>query len=133
MYSQKVLEIFYNPTNVGVIKGASGVGKVTDDTCGEIVKIYITVNNGVVEDAQFQTFGSPAAIAATCVATGLMIGKSLEDCNAITSQQILEGLGGELPANKKYVCPLAESTIKSAIANYHKKLNRKNGDDEDEE
>lgn len=121
MYSEKVLEIFYEPANVGVIKAASGVGKVVDQTCGEIVKIYVQLNGNVVEDAQFQAFGSPAIIAATSVATTLMIGKTLEECNAITSAQILEGLGGKLPASKKYVCPLAESVVKSAVANCQKK------------
>ena len=132
MYSQRVLEIFYNPTNVGVIKGAHGVGKIVDETFGEIAKIYITVENGKVSDAQFQTFGSPALISATCVATNLMIGKSLEDCKAITSAQILEELGGELPDNKRYVCPIAESVVKSAVENYYKKQNNKDfSSDED--
>ncbi len=121
MYSQKLLDIFYNPTNYGVIKGANGVGKVVDDTCGEIVKIYISVENEKVIDAQFQTFGSPALISATCVATNLMIGKTLDECNKITSSQILEELGGELPDNKRYVCPLAESAVKNAVSNYYKK------------
>lgn len=133
MYSKKVLDIFYDPQNVGVIKGANGVGKVVDDTCGEIVKIYINVENGKVQDAKFQTFGSPAIIASTSVATSLMIGKTLEECNAITSSQILDELGGNLPANKKYVCPLVESVIKNAVSNYHKKQNRKNTAEDDEE
>ncbi len=131
MYSQKVLDIFYNPTNVGVIKGANGVGKVVDDTCGEILKIYITVENRKVTDAQFQTFGSPALISATCVATNLMIGKTLDECEAITSSQILEELGGELPDNKRYVVSLAEAVVKSAIANYYKKQNSSSFEDEE--
>lgn len=121
MYTNKVLEIFYDPQNVGVIKAASGVGKVVDDTCGEIVKIYVQLNGNVVEDAQFQAFGSPAIIAAASVATGLMLGKTLDECNAITSAQILEGLGGKLPTNKKYVCPLVEKVIKNAVVNCQKK------------
>lgn len=127
MYSQKLLDIFYNPTNYGVIKGANGVGKVVDDTCGEIVKIYISVENEKVVDAQFQTFGSPALIAATCVATNMMVGKTLDQCDKITSAQILEGVGGELPDNKRYVCPLAESAVKNAVSNYYKKQ----GEDEE--
>lgn len=121
MYSQKLLEIFYNPTHYGVIRGAHAVGKVVDETCGEIVKIYIMVENDIVVDAQFQTFGSPALIAASCVATNMMIGQPLSKCQEITSIQILEGLGGELPDNKRYVCPLVESVIKNAVANYLKK------------
>ena len=121
MYSQRVLELFYNPTNYGVIKGAHGVGKIVDDTCDEILKIYITVQNGKVVESQFQAHGSPALISATGVAASLMVGKTLEDCNTITSAQILEGLGGVLPNNKKYVIALAESVIKSAVSNYYKK------------
>lgn len=132
MYSNKVLEIFYDPQNVGVIKGANGVGKIVDDTCGEIVKIYINVEGGRVTDAKFQTFGSPAIIAAASVSAGLMINKTLDECLSITSSQILDELGGVLPANKKYVCPLAESVVKNAVANYNKKKSRKN-DAEDEE
>ena len=132
MYSQKVLDMFYNPTNYGVIKGAHGVGKIVDDTCGEITKIFISVENGKVIDAQFQTFGSPALIVATNVATNLMFGKTLDQCNAITSDQILEGLGGELPDNKRYVCPIAESVIKSAVASYYKKQNQADDSDDEE-
>lgn len=129
MYSQKVLDIFFNPTNYGVIKGAHGVGKIVDDTCGEITKIFISVEDGVVVDAQFQTFGSPALIAATSVAAALMLNKTLDDCNKITSAQILEGLGGVLPDNKRYVCPIAESVVKSAVTSFYKK----SGLDEDDE
>jgi nitrogen fixation NifU-like protein len=121
MYSQKVLDIFYEPQHVGVIKGANGVGKVVDETCGEIVKIYILVENDKVIDAQFQAFGGPALIAATSVATSLMVGKTLEECNKITSSQILAGLGGQLPDTKHYVCPLAESVVKSAVASYYRR------------
>ncbi len=132
MYNKTVLDIFYNPQNVGVIKGANGVGKVVDDTCGEIVKIYISVQDNKVVDAKFQTFGSPAIIAAASVAASLMIDKTLDECLIITSTQILEKLGGSLPASKKYVCPLAESVVKNAVANYNKKKDRKNDTDDEE-
>ena len=132
MYSQKVLEIFYNPTNYGVIKGAHGVGKIVDDTCGEITKIFISVENDRVIDAQFQTFGSPALISATSVATSLMLNKTLDECKTITSAQILEGLGGVLPDNKRYVCPIAESVIKSAVESFYKKSSLNNAEDDDE-
>ncbi len=121
MYTDKVLEMFYNPENVGVIKAASGVGKVVDETCGEIAKIYILTQGENVVDAKFQTFGSPAIIAATSAAATLMIGKTLDECKAITSQQILDAIGGKLPESKKYVCPLAENVIKNAVANCQKK------------
>ncbi len=124
MYSEKVLEIFYNPENVGVIKGANGVGKIVDQTCGEIIKIYIQVENEKVVDSKFQAFGSPAIIAATCVAANMMIGKTLDECEKnITSAVVLNALGGKLPENKQYVCPLAEAVVKSAVKNARKKAN----------
>ena len=131
MYSQKVLDIFYDPQNVGVIKGANGVGKVVDDTCGEILKIYVTLDGSKIADAKFQAFGSPAAIAATATATALILGKSLADVEKITAEQILAELGGELPDNKKYVCPLAEKALKNLVANCHKKASGKASDDEE--
>ena len=131
MYSQKVLDIFYNPTNYGVIKGAHGVGKVVDETCGEIVKIYISVDVNVVTDSQFQAHGSPALIAAACVANSLMVGKTLDECTKITAEHIFQELGGELPDNKRYVCPLVENVIKNAVSNYYKKQEQGSYDDED--
>ena len=117
MYNQKVLDEFYNPQNVGVIKGASGKGKTVCDKDGEIFKIYISVENGVVVDAQFQTFGCVAAIAATSVATRFLIGKTLEDAKAITVKDILNELGGSVPENKMHcveqACKTAQSAIKS--------------------
>lgn len=122
MYSQKVLDIFYNPQNVGVIKGANGVGKIVDDTCGEIIKIYVTVENNRVVDSKFQAFGSPAIIAATSVAAALMQNKALAECEKITADQIYAELGGELPENKKYVINLAEAVIKKCVDNTRRKI-----------
>lgn len=133
MYSQKVLELFYNPENVGVIKGANGVGKVVDETCGEIVKIYVTVSGGKVEDARFQAFGSPAIIAASAVATALVIGKSLDAIEKISAEQILAELGGELPENKQYVCGVVETAVKNIVKNCKRKANRKAGEKEEDE
>ena len=132
MYSQKVLEIFYDPENVGVIKGAQGVGKVVDDTCGEIVKIYVTLEGSKVTDAKFQAFGSPAIISTAAVATAMIIGKSLEAIKAITAEQILNELG-ELPENKAYVPSVVETALKNLVANCHKKRSGKASKDEDDE
>lgn len=131
MYSQKVLDLFYNPENVGVIKGANGVGKVVDETCGEIVKIYVSVEKSKIVDAKFQAFGSPAVISAAAVATAMILGKTLDEAKTISSEQILAELGGVLPENKQYVCPLVEKVIKSMVENCNKKNGRKSVDDEE--
>lgn len=133
MYSQKVLEIFYDPENVGVIKGANGVGKVVDDTCGEIVKIYVTLEGSKVADAKFQAFGSPAIISCSAVATAMIVGKSLEAVKAISAEQILAEVGGELPENKSYVPAVVETALKNLVANCHKKRSNKASKEDDEE
>lgn len=121
MYNDKILEIFYNPQNVGVIKGANGVGKISDKTCGEIVKIYISVKSDKIEEVTFQAFGSPALIAAASKATVLMSGKSLDECKLIKVENLLAELGGNIPENKRYVLALVEACIKSAVENFYKK------------
>lgn len=119
-YNEKVLNEFFNPQNVGVIKGASGKGKIVSPTDREIMKIYITVEDEVITNAMFQTFGCVAAIACTSVATRLMIGKSVEDVLNITAEDILSELG-DLPENKMHCVYLAEETVKDAIASYESK------------
>ena len=133
MYSQKVLEVFYNPENVGVIKGANGVGKVVDDTCSEIVKIYVTLEGSKVVDAKFQAFGSPAIISCSAVATAMIIGKTLEAIKSISAEQILNEVGGELPENKSYVPGVVETALKNLVANCNKKRSGKKTQEEDEE
>lgn len=119
-YNEKVLNEFFNPQNVGVIKGASGKGKIVSPTDREIMKIYITVEDEVITNAMFQTFGCVAAIACTSVATRLMIGKSVEEVLNITAEDILSELG-DLPENKMHCVYLAEETAKDAIASYESK------------
>ncbi|MBQ3158805.1 MAG: iron-sulfur cluster assembly scaffold protein [Clostridia bacterium] len=119
-YNEKVLNEFFNPQNVGVIKGASGKGKIVSPTDREIMKIYITVEDEVITNAMFQTFGCVAAIACTSVATRLMIGKSVEEVLNITAEDILSELG-DLPENKMHCVYLAEETVKDAIASYESK------------
>lgn len=120
-YNEKVLNEFFNPQNVGVIKGASGKGKIVSPTDREIMKIYITVEDDVVTNAMFQTFGCVGAIACTSVATRLMIGKTVDEALNITTDDILSELGGALPENKMHCVTLAEETVKDAIASYESK------------
>lgn len=132
VYSEEVLNEFFNPQNVGVIKGASGKGKIVTAENREIFKIYIQVEDGKIVDAKFQTFGCAASIAATSKATSMIIGKTLDEANAITAKDILKELGGKLPEGKEYCVATAEETIKNAIANYYKKSKgEKDLDDED--
>lgn len=118
MYSEKIMEEFYNPQNFGVIKGASGVGKVVCDIGSEIIKIYIRVENEKVAEAQFQTFGGVVAIACTNVATKLMIGKSLAEIRKMTSSNIIEVLG-EIPENKMYIVQAVINAVHSSVDSYY--------------
>ena len=120
MYNEKVLNEFFNPENVGVIKGASGKGKIVSETDREIMKIYIQVEGQKITNAMFQTFGCVAAIACTSVATRMMLGKSVEDALNISAEDILNELEG-LPKQKEYCATLAEETVKDAIASYESK------------
>ena len=135
MYSEQVLNEFFNPQNVGVIKGASGVGKVGNPACGDIMKVYIMVEDDKIVDAKFQTFGCAAAIASSSVATRMIIGKTIEEALKITNQDVIRELGGEMPAAKIHCSILAEEAIRAAVDNYYKKRDRKAGDpvDDDEE
>jgi len=131
MYNEKVLNEFFNPQNVGVIKGASGKGKVVSPINREIMKLYIQVEKGTVVDAQFQTFGCVASIAVSSVAARLVKGKTIEEVKQITAKDILAELG-ELPENKMYCLDLIEQTIKDAVESLDKKSNKgkKNIDDD---
>ena len=121
MYNAKVMEIFKNPKNVGTIKGANGVGKVGNAACGDIMKIYLKINDdGIIEDAKFKTFGCAAAITTTSVATEMIKGKSLDDALELTNKAVAEALDG-LPAHKMHCSVLAEEAIKAAIDDYKEK------------
>ncbi len=121
MYNNKVLEIFKNPKNVGTLKGANGIGKVGNAACGDIMKIYLKINeDGIIEDASFKTFGCVAAITTTSVATELIKGKTIEEALKVKNSQIIEILGG-LPTQKIHCSILAEEAIKAAIEDYYKK------------
>lgn len=121
MYSKKLLEEFFNPVNVGVIKGADAVGKIKDRGCGDIVKIYISVKNDKVADVKFQTYGSTVAIAATSVSTKLIMGKTFDEVYAVNADQLKAELGGVVPKEKLYALTLVENAIHMALNSYLKK------------
>jgi nitrogen fixation NifU-like protein len=124
-YSEKVMEHFRNPRNVGKIENADGVGKVGNPICGDIMVIYIKVKDNKIEDCKFQTFGCAAAIATSSMVTELVKGKDIEEALKITNKTVAEALGG-LPAIKYHCSLLAEEGIRAAIEDYK----RKKGSDE---
>ena len=119
-YSQKVMDHFMNPRNVGEIENADGVGTVGNAKCGDIMQMFIKVDNGIITDVKFKTFGCGAAIATSSMATELIKGKSIEEALTLTNSAVVEALEG-LPPVKVHCSVLAEEAIKSAIADYYKK------------
>lgn len=119
-YSEKVMDHFMHPRNVGVIENPDGIGQVGNPVCGDIMKMYINVKDNVITDIKFQTFGCGAAIATSSMATEMIKGKSLNDALALTNKAVAEALGG-LPAVKMHCSVLAEEAVKSAIDDYLKK------------
>jgi len=119
-YSEKVMDHFMNPRNVGEIEDASGVGEVGNPSCGDVMRIYLKINEGVIEDAKFKTFGCGAAIATSSMATEMVKGKTIEDAIKITNNVVAEALGG-LPAVKMHCSVLAEEALESALTDYFKK------------
>jgi len=122
MYSEKIMEHFMNPKNVGEIVEADGVGQVGNAKCGDIMKMYIKVENDRIVDVKFKTFGCGAAIASSSMATDIIKGKTLEEALQLTNKAVAEALGG-LPAVKMHCSVLAEEAIKGAIDDYKKKQN----------
>jgi len=119
-YSEKVMEHFMNPRNVGEIEEANGVGNVGNPACGDIMQMFIKVENDVIVDAKFKTFGCGAAIATSSMATELIKGKSIEDALKITNEQVTQALGG-LPKVKRHCSVLAEQALRSALDDYYNK------------
>jgi len=125
MYSEKVMDHFTNPRNVGEIEDASGVGEVGNPTCGDIMRISIKVNDqGVIEDVRFKTFGCGAAVATSSMVTEMVKGKNLDEALQITNDAVAEELGG-LPANKMHCSNLAADALHKAIENYKNKTESK--------
>ena len=121
MYSEKVMDHFMNPRNVGEIENASGVGEVGNAKCGDIMKIYIKVDdNDVITDVKFKTFGCGAAIATSSRATEMVMGKTVDEALRITNEMVTESLGG-LPPVKLHCSVLAEEALHAAIADYRAK------------
>lgn len=120
MYSEKVMDHFMNPRNVGEMDDASGVGTVGNAKCGDIMKVYLKIENGIVEDAKFKTFGCGAAVATSSMATELVIGKSVQDAIHISNKAVMEALDG-LPAVKVHCSCLAEEALHAALWDYAQK------------
>lgn len=121
-YSEKVMEHFSNPRNVGEIENASGVGTVGNAKCGDIMRMYLDIQDGVVKDAKFKTFGCGAAVATSSMATELVIGKTVEEALLVTNKAVMEALDG-LPPVKVHCSLLAEEAIHAALWDYAQKNN----------
>ena len=120
LYSEKVMNHFLNPRNVGVIEDADGVGEVGNAKCGDIMKIYLKIEDGIVKDVKFETFGCGSAIASSSMATEMIKGKPLEEVKELTNKAVTEALDG-LPAHKLHCSVLAEEAIQNALEDYYSK------------
>ena len=120
LYSEKVMDHFTNPRNVGKLENADGIGEVGNAKCGYIMKIYLKIDNGIITDVKFNTFGCGSAIASSSMATELIKGKPLSEALTLTNKAVAEALDG-LPAHKMHCSVLAEEAIRSAIKDYYDK------------
>jgi len=119
-YSEKVMDHFANPRNVGEIKDASGVGEVGNPICGDMMKFYIKVENNIIKDVKFKTFGCGAAIAVSSMVSEMAMGKTIEEALALTNEAVAKELGG-LPPNKMHCSNLGADALHKAIEDYKKK------------
>ena len=120
MYSEKVFDHFSNPRNVGEIADADGIGEVGNAKCGDIMKMYLKIDNGIITDVKFNTFGCGSAIATSSMATEMIKGKKVEEALELTNKAVIEALDG-LPPAKIHCSVLAEEAVKSAIVDYYNK------------
>ena len=120
LYSDKVMDHFQNPRNVGKIDDADGIGEVGNAKCGDIMRMYIKVKDGIITDCKFNTFGCGSAIATSSMATELIKGKSVEDALKLSNQAVVEALDG-LPAHKIHCSVLAEEAVRAAVKDYYDK------------
>ena len=120
LYSEKVMDHFTNPRNVGTMDNADGVGEVGNAKCGDIMKIFLKIDNDVITDVKFSTFGCGSAIASSSMATEMIKGKPLSQALELTNQAVVEALDG-LPAHKLHCSVLAEEAVKAAIKDYYDK------------
>ena len=125
LYNEKVMEHFKNPRNVGEMENPDGVGRVGDPVCGDVMELYIKVNDGIIVDVKFKTFGCAAAIATSSMVTEMVKGKSVEEALKISNKAVVEALDG-LPPAKVHCSVLAEDALKAAIEGYlgHQKLKK---------
>ena len=120
LYSEKVMDHFMHPRNVGSIEDASGIGEVGNAKCGDIMKIYLKIVDDIIWDVKFETFGCGSAIASSSMATEMILGKSIHEAMKLTNKAVAEALSG-LPAHKLHCSVLAEEAIKSALKDYYDK------------
>lgn len=122
LYSEKVMDHFKNPRNLGEMENPDAIGEVGNAKCGDIMKIYLKIKDNIITDIKFQTFGCASAIASSSIATEMIKGKSIEQALALTNREVVDSLNG-LPTHKIHCSVLAEEAVKSAIKNYYDKNN----------
>lgn len=120
LYSEKVMDHFQNPRNVGKMEDADGIGEVGNARCGDIMRMYIKVDDGIITDVKFNTFGCGSAIATSSIATEMIKGKPIEEALTLSNQAVVEALDG-LPAQKIHCSVLAEEAVKAAVKDYYDK------------
>lgn len=120
MYNEKVMEVFRNPQHMGEVENYNAIGTVGNETCGDIMQITMRIENGIIQDAKFKTFGCAAAVASSSTATGMIIGKTVEDALKLTNKEVITELEG-LPPQKIHCSVLAEDAIRAAIDDYQKR------------
>ncbi len=121
LYSEKVMDHFMNPRNLGEIENADGIGEVGNAKCGDIMKIYLKVDKNIITDVKFETFGCGSAIASSSIATEMIKGKSIDEALKLSNKAVAEALDG-LPAHKMHCSVLAEEAIKAAVQDYYNKM-----------
>ena len=124
LYSEKVMDHFRNPRNVGVLEDANGIGEVGNAKCGDIMKMYLKIEDGIVKDVKFETFGCGSAIASSSMATELIKGKPVSEVKTLTNKAVAQALDG-LPDYKMHCSVLAEEAIKSALEDYQERTGEK--------
>jgi len=120
LYNEKVMDHFTNPRNMGEIEDPSGVGEVGNPVCGDMMKLYLRIEDGIIIDARFKTFGCGVAIAASSVTTELIMGKSVDEALGVTNEAVAGALGG-LPPGKQHCSVLAEEALRAALEDYRKR------------
>lgn len=119
-YSEKVMEHFMNPKNVGVIENPDGYGKIGNASCGDMMEIFLKIEDGIIKDVKFRTFGCASAIASSSISTEMILNKKVEEAMEVTNKAVAEALDG-LPAQKMHCSVLAEDAIRAAIEDYYSK------------